>query len=465
VVNLHSAAGTGNAMGGLANAACSHSPLVLVAGQQVRETMGAEPTLTNLDAAALTRPLTVWSYEPASASDVPRAMSQASWAASRAPGGPVYLSVPYDDWGQPASDNDLLLFEREVERAATLSAPHVAELAARLDAAERPALVCGSDVDAVGANDAVRALAEQLDADVWLAPSSYRLSFPNKHGQCRGPLPAHIKGAGEALADYDVVLVAGAPVFRYHPFVPGPYMSTDVEVIHLTEHDAEAVRAPFGRSLVVGDLADSLRQLAGQVRQRPNARRDAWQQPVATTPAADGVFTPERVFALLRDTAPDDTTFVCESTSTTGSFWQQMDLRHPKQYFWPASAGLGFGLAGAVGVKMAMPERPVVAVIGDGSANYGITGLWSAAHYKVPVVFVILNNQTYGALQWYQGQLGVKDIPGLDLPGIDFVALAQGYGVNASRVATEDALTSTLRQALTGDSPYLIEVATKLTKL
>jgi benzoylformate decarboxylase len=166
---------------------------------------------------------------------------------------------------------------------------------------------------------------------------------------------------------------------------------------------------------------------------------------------------------VLRETAPADTAYVVESTSTNGDFWRHMDLREPGSYFWPASGGLGFGLPAAVGVKLARPDRPVIGVVGDGSANYGITALWSAAQYRVPVVFVILNNGTYGALRWFAGMLGTGDVPGLDVPGIDFLSLARGYGVPAQAAGTAAELADLVRQGLAAEGPTLIEVRTELT--
>ena len=168
---------------------------------------------------------------------------------------------------------------------------------------------------------------------------------------------------------------------------------------------------------------------------------------------------PEQLFALIRATAPDDAVYVNESTSTAQAFWSQMDLRHQGSYYFPASGGLGFGLPAAVGAQMAT-DRQVVGLIGDGSANYGITALWTAAQYQIPVVIVILNNGTYGALRGFGALLGTGETPGLDVPGIDFVRLAEGYGVDATGVSTADAFNAAFNSALASDKPALIEVRT-----
>jgi len=149
---------------------------------------------------------------------------------------------------------------------------------------------------------------------------------------------------------------------------------------------------------------------------------------------------------------------VNESTSNTESFWQLVRFDRARSFCFPAAGALGFGIPAAVGIQLAEPGRPVIGVIGDGSANYGITGLWSAAHYRVPVTFMILRNDEYGVLKWFAGGLKATGLPGLDLPGIDYCAIAKGYGVRAVRIATRDELAAALSHSIASDSPSLIEV-------
>ncbi|MFK5634120.1 MULTISPECIES: benzoylformate decarboxylase [unclassified Ornithinimicrobium] len=460
-VSLHAASGTGNAMGALTNAVSSHTPLVLLAGQQVRATLGLEPMLANVDAALLTRPLTRWSSEPACATDVPRALNQAFAEAVRDGGGPVYLSVPYDDWDRDAAPGDRHLLGRSVVECRDAPEPVVAGLVERLDAAAHPVLVLGPTLDTGAGYAAGVRLAEALGAAVWVSPSTHRMPFPNRHPLFRGVLPAAVAHVSELLAGHDLVLVAGAPVFRYHQHVPGDYLARGTHLVHLTDDGGEAARAPMGEA-VVADVVGTLTRLADGVRPRGVAV-GAYTEPAPARAGGDGRLDPEEVFATVRETAPADTAYVVESTSTNAAFWAQMDLRQPQSYFWPASGGLGFGLPAAVGVRMGLGERPVVALVGDGSANYGITALWTAAQQRVPVVFVILNNGTYGALRWFADLLGVPKAPGLDVPGIDFVQLGQGYGVPSARASDVAGLRRLLAEGLASDGPSLIEVPTTLT--
>ncbi len=464
VANLHAASGTGNAMGALTNAAVSRTPLLVLAGQQVRDTVGQEVMLASTDAGLLTRPLTGFSAEPLAPADVPRTVAQALHETRVARSGPAYVSVPYDDWDRPAPSGFPHLLDRVVRDATYVDPAVAADLAGRLREADHPLLVLGPDLDGRIGYDALMALAEHLGATVHVAPSPHRLPFPNRHRLFAGVLPAGVRSVAAALAGHDLVLVLGAPVFRYHQHEPGDLLPEGTALVQVTDSASAAARAPMGEALVadpaavVESLLDLLDVDVHTVLATGEA--DRWT-PCADAAAGRDALHPAEVFAALRETQPADTAYVVESTSTNADFWAQMDLRHPGSYFFPASGGLGFGLPAAVGVALARPDRRVVAVVGDGSANYGITALWSAAQQGVPVTFVILRNGGYGALRWFAGLLGTPDVPGLDVPGIDFVPLAEGYGVPAIHVKDRAALSHEL--ARTPDGPRLIQVDTSLT--
>ncbi|MFE2051079.1 benzoylformate decarboxylase [Streptomyces sp. NPDC059459] len=458
LVNLHAASGSGNAMGALTNAVASRTPLVVVAGQQVRPAIGPEANLASVDAQTLMKPLVGWAAEPACAEDVPRALAQAVFEA-RLQRRPTYLSVPYDDWSAEVDDNALAVLDRRVERASVPDAAQGRRLAERVAAARRPALVLGGDIDAPGLFDDVVRLAERLGCPVWAAPSLFRLPFPNRHPLFRGVLPAGIAPVCEAFEGHDLVLVLGAPVFRYHEYLPGRYLPEGTRLVQVTEDASAAARAPMGEALVAGPgaVVDLLLNALGASGEPAGPYRPA---PEPLTARGPGLH-PEQVFAALRDGLPADTAYVVESTSTASAWWRQMDLRRPGSYYFPAAGGLGFGLPGAVGVAMAQPDRPVVGVIGDGSANYGITALWTAAQLGVPLTIVLLRNGTYGALRWFGGLLGVPDAPGLDIPGLDFTRVAEGYGVRARHVGGAEELRAVLAEQ--PGHPRLIQVDTALT--
>ncbi|BBQ01006.1 benzoylformate decarboxylase (plasmid) [Burkholderia sp. SFA1] len=459
LVNLHSAAGTGNAMGALANAWNSHTPLVVTAGQQVRAMVGVEALLANVDAATLPRPLVKWSCEPACAQDVPLALSRAIHTAGTGAKGPVYLSVPYDDWKQQAASGVDHLAGRRVDVAGLPSASAIESLARELEEAKHPVMILGPDVDASAANDFAVAIAEKLAMPVWMAPSAPRCAFPTTHPCFQGLLPAGIASISGLLEGHDLVLVIGAPVFRYHQYEPGEFLPPGARLIAITCDINEATRAPMGDALVA-DIASTLEALSRAVSSANRAMPAPRHRP-GPAPEEAGPLAPERVFDILDDMAPRDAIYVNESTSTTHLMWQRLRMTEQGSYYFAAAGGLGFALPAAVGIQLAKPERRVIGVIGDGSANYGIQALWTAAHYDIPAIFIIMKNGTYGALRWFAGVLHADGVPGLDVPGIDFCSLARGYGVEARLADSGASLTAALRRALDGNKPVLIEVETR----
>jgi len=456
LVNVHSAAGLGNAMGVLVNATISHTPLVIMAGQQTRAMIALEAQLTNVDATQLPRPLVKWSVEPPRAQDVPAALARAIHTAMLPPRGPVFLSVPFDDWAASAEDSADLLLARHVTSSGAATPAIIESLAARLAAARNPVLVVGAEVDEPRAFQAAVQLAEASRMPVWIAPSSSRYPFPTIHPLFRGVLPFAIGRLTAKLAGHDLILVFGAPVFRYHEYVPGAYLPTGAQLIAVTSDPAEAARAPIGEA-IVADPQLVLCQLAGAV---APSERPLPQPRLPVEPVTDSTvpLSAESVFDVLNEVKPSDAIIVNESTSNTDSFWERVRFDRARSFYFPAAGALGFGIPGAVGIQLAEPGRPVIGVIGDGSANYAITGLWSAAHYRVPATFVILRNDEYGVLKWFAGSLKATGLAGLDFPGIDYCSIAQGYGVTAVRIASSDELAAALMRSVASDSPSLIEV-------
>ncbi|MBQ0825972.1 benzoylformate decarboxylase [Streptomyces tagetis] len=471
LVNLHSAAGLGNAMGNLANAHASRTPLVVTAGQQARAMIGlgsvlAEPAMTRVP-----EPHVKWSFEPARAQDVPRALSEAFHLATLAPAGPVFVSLPMDDWAAEVAEHEVAhLAGRRVRSVGAAGPEVVAELAGRLERAASPALVVGPEVDDERAYDRVVALAERLGLPVWVAPTPPRCPFPTRHPLFRGVLPPSIAGVAERLSGHDLVLVLGAPVFRYHAYRPGPWLAEGTELVAVGSDPYAAARAAFGDALV-GDVAAVTGQLLEALGPEPE-RRPAGEAPgageragadVRTAAGADPAravapFTADQVFALMARTLPAGVRLVNESTSNTTQFWHHLELDRPRGLFFPAAGGLGFGLPAAAGVALADPSRPVVAVLGDGAVQYGVAGLWTAVRENLPVTFVVMRNGTYGALRGFVDQLGVENAPGLDLPGLDAVRTAQGYGLPARRITDGAELAAELAAVAPGRGPRLLEL-------
>jgi benzoylformate decarboxylase len=463
-VNLHTAPGVGNAIGSIFNARANRSPLLVTAGQQARSmiTMGA--TLTNRDAVEVPRPFVKWSFEPPRAADVPFALAQAIHHASLPPAGPAFVSIPMDDWDAEVQPQQFASqITRGVAGRAMPPAGEVLALAQRIAAAERPVLVAGPDIDASGGWDAAIELVERQRMAVWASPPTGggRIGFPEDHPAFQGVLPPAVAPIAQALEGHDLILVAGSSVFAYYPNIPGDFLPPGAELIAITCDPDEAARAPVGDA-IVADVGLTLRALADAVADSalspPGAREQPAPRPAPELAKPGSPMSPSAVHATLAELFPADGIVVLESPSSTAALRNQLRLSQPGSYYFSASGGLGFGISAALGVQLAQPQRQVVCVLGEGSAQYAITALWSAAAYSIPVKFLVLRNSEYSILKWFATLEGVTGAPGLDLPALDVAATAESYGVPAISVSERDALHEALSGALAQDGPRLVQV-------
>jgi benzoylformate decarboxylase len=362
-----------------------------------------------------------------------------------------------DDWDAPAEP-------RSPRHVASRSGPDedaLAEAAAALASATSPLLVVGGGVDRAGAWDAAVVLAELLNAPVWEAPAPERASFPQDHRLFQGTLPLGMKPLAAQLQGHDIVLVAGAPVFRYYPHIPGPILPEGTRLIHLTDDPDEAARAPAGDA-IVGDVRDGLEQLADLLAGSVTALPDPPRRPPPRDALATDPISSAFAMRALADALPEDAVVVDEAASSRAQLFDQIRIARPASYYFTASGGLGFGVPAAVGMGLALPARPVVCVAGDGAFMFGMQAIWTAAQYQVPVVYVILNNRGYGILKAFADFQGTPGVPGLDLPGLDIAAIARGLGVDARCVASAADLPGAYREAFhsaaTQRRPVLLDV-------
>lgn len=463
MVNLHTAAGTGNAMGSLVAAYRANTPLIVTAGQQTREMSLIDPYLNNPDATLMPLPWVKWAYEPARAEDVPAAFMRAYAVATQPPAGPVFLSIPLDDWNKPALGPAAV---RTVSRRVQPDEDRLRAFADRISRAQRPLLVLGPEVDRSGAWDAGIAFAEKLRAPVRGGPLSDRCSFPEDHALYAGPLPLTIAGINDALTGHDVVIVIGAQVFRYYPFVAGDYVPDGTEVLQVTADPHLAATAPVGDSLL-GDVGIVLQQLRDLV-QVPSDRQapPGLQRPsVGDLPVGSVPLLPGDVYAALSSVKPEDAAVVMESTSTLADLITWWPTRRPGSFFATGSGGIGWGVPAAVGIALGDRargvKRTIVASIGDGSFQYSIQAIWTAAQHKLPIVFVVQRNGEYAVLKSFALLEETPNVPGMDLPGLDIGSLAKGFGCRTATVGGTEELISVFKAALEADGPTVLVVPTQ----
>jgi benzoylformate decarboxylase len=454
VVNLHSAGGTGHGLGNVVTAFHNRAPLIVIAGQQSRSLLSEDPFLGALDATEFPRPYVKWSCQPARAENVPAAFARAYHVATQPPAGPVFLSVPADDWDRPA----------EIPVAGPRIAPFapdteaLAAVAAALDESEKPALVVGAAVDADNAFSTVVELAEKTRAAVWEAPFSARSSFPENHPLFAGFLRPNRADLAAALAVYDCVLVLGAPAFTYHvvssgegPKLPPLYVINDDPQVLARAPQATGVLATPNHAATT--LTALVRQDAG--RPAPAPREPS---PKATAPAPGAPLSAAFVYRTLADLMPEDGLVVEEAPTHRQDMQAQFPVTSPRGFLTMSSGVLGYGLPAAVGAALAEPARPIVAVLGDGASMYGIQALWTAARQQTAVVFVILDNGEYAAVRRHAIRNGAGKVPGIELGGLDFTALAHGMGCDARRVETEEDLRSALTAGFASRLPTVLHV-------
>jgi benzoylformate decarboxylase len=451
LVNLHTGPGLGNAMGAMITASHNKAPLVVTAGQQDRRHMTLEPLLTG-KLVDLAKPYVKQSFEPVRAADVPREIRRAYHTAMQRPRGPVFISIPMDDWeaeAEPLEDHEVI--------HRTAPDPEALQRFARiLGEARNPAVVTGAGIDRAGAfHDAVE-LAEKLAAPVWQDPVSALASFPQDHPLFRGHLPPSQKQLAQTLSDHDVILVLGAPIFLYYPYVPGPTVAAGTRVLHVSEDPEEAARAAVGTSLV-GDVGLSVRGLTHLLPETDRPSPLATEAPPEPEPGTP--MSVEYVMHTLAGVLPEEAAVFDETASSKATLHKYIRFNRPGSYHTSAAGGLGFCMPGSVGFKLAVPEKPVVCIIGDGSSMYSIQALWSAARYGADVAFIVVNNRGYSILKGFRDAIGAGDkVPGLDVVGIDFAGVARGLGVEGELVEKDEELLPAFKRALNAGRPYLLDV-------
>jgi benzoylformate decarboxylase len=450
-VNLHSGAGVGNALGNIYTAHRNQTPLVITAGQQARSILPLQAFLYAERASEFPRPYVKFSVEPARPEDVPAAIARAYYVAMQPPCGPTFVSVPIDDWSRPTA----LVEARNVSRELGPDVSAMKALASALADSKRPAIVVGPGVDRAQTVDLMIKVAEKAKAAVWASPFSARCSFPERHPQFAGFLHASPGQLSDALRDHDLVVVIGAPVFTFHVEGHASIFDGATTIFQITDDPTAAAVTPTGTSI----LATMKPALSMLLELLPDTKRamPAGRKPPPAPAAADPVPV-EFLLHALSAAMPDDAVLVEEAPSHRPAMQKFMLMRGQDSFYTMTSGGLGYGLPAAVGMALGRPGVRTVCLIGDGSAMYSIQALWTAAQRKLPLTILVINNSGYGAMRSFSQVMQVRNVPGLDLPGLDFVKLAQGHGCDAVRVTKSSEVAAALKRGLAHNGTSLIEV-------
>ncbi|HUJ85925.1 MAG TPA: thiamine pyrophosphate-dependent enzyme [Burkholderiales bacterium] len=471
--NVHVAPGLGNAMGALYNAKFSGSPLILTAGQQEQGHGLLEPLLY-APLVPVAQPFVKWAVEVTRAADLPLIVRRAAKVALTPPTGPVFISLPGD-----VLEQQVELARARPTRVDARNRPSdeaLARLAARLLAAKNPVILAGQELSIHDAFAEAAELAELLGAGVYQQTIPYSAQFPTEHRAYLGALTRNQKLVRAALEPFDLALCLGADLLRMSVYSPVDPLPEGMAVAHISERDWELGKNHPTEFALQANVKETLRALLPLL--RAQRRAGAEQRLAALAPrnwsaqrakarlaaleaAEEKPIDPRYLMLRLAEALPGNAVVVEEALTSSLSLPAFLALRDPKSYYGLASGGLGFALPGAVGVSLALPARPVVAVVGDGSALYGIQALWTAAHEKLPITYVITNNRSYRILKERLISMRNSDkFIGMDIrePSIDYCALAQSMGVPAKRIIEPQDFAGALREAVASGGPRLIEV-------
>ena len=485
VVNLHVAPGLGNALGSLYNAVVGKMPLVVTAGQQDSRMLVREPILSH-DLVSMAKPLVKWSVQLQHIEEIPVIFPRAFKVAQDTPRGPVFIALPGNVIDQEA---DLHLPALGASYRRNRPDPEGLMAAARcLAQANHPVVICGDGVQATQAQAELVRIAEQLGAHVWSTVLTGALGFPNMHPQFRGTLPGEYSAIRRALDNADAVLAVGADLFDEVFYDDNSPLPEGCKLIHIDNSSWEIgknIPTEIGLladpKLALQELSEVIApQLSSAAQQAAERRRSAVaerkQQEIdrqvqrAHNRAGDTPIAPPFLMAVLRDCLPKDVVVYNEAITAEADLTRTLPFSLPNSLFGNHGGGIGQGLPGAIGVKLANPDRQVVALVGDGSAMYTIQSLWTAARYHLPILYIILNNQSYRILKLnmnrYRRLLHIPEgrpYPFMDFTDhqLDFTDMARGMGVAAKRISRPDDIQPAIQAALASGVPYLLDVITE----
>ena len=432
LVNLHTTAGLGNAVGALATARSNRVPLVVIVGQQDRRHLALQPFLAG-DLEGLAGRYPVWVNQPMRAQDVPGAVARA-WHEAVDGKGPALVIVPSDDWAA-AAENAVIAAPAVLHRADGVDPSRVGELVKLLTESASPAMVVGADADDADSWAALIQLAERLNCPVWQEAFAARAGFPQDHPLFAGHLPAGRARLRRALQDHDLVLTVGAPVFRQYPYEAGDFVSSGTTLVMVTDDIEDAHHSPVALA-VVASPAPVCRLLAQRLPQRAGDSQSIRSRVETAEPSPSTSLRAAQVMTALAERISPDTVIVEETPSSRPDLHRLLPARQPLGFLSAAMGGLGFAMPAAIGVRMAQPDRPVVAIVGDGSSIYGIQSLWTAAHYHCGVLFVVLANGRYAIMDRLAEQHGGGKPPWPAFEEVSIHQIATGFGCPAQRVDT-----------------------------
>lgn len=475
--NLHCAPGLGHAMGALYTAKFNNSPIIVTAGQYEQGYGLTEPLLYE-PLVRIAEPLVKWAVEVERAVDLPRIVHRAAKIALTPPMGPVFISLPGSildevvemDLGQPTA----------VNARSRPTQSWLEQLATRLRQAKRPVILAGQELGRYDCFEQAASLAELLGAPVYLEPVPYNARFPSNHPLNMGDITRNQHKVRETLSAYDLLICLGGDLLRMSPKAEVEPLPDGMPVVHISERSWELGKNYPTEMAVLANVADTLDALlpilTAQINESERAvaqqralqaqasnwssTRDKLSQSLLTK-ATQVPTHPDFAVSQVVQALPSNVIVVDETLTTNAALNKLYPANDPASFYGLTSGGLGFGMAGAIGVSLGQPSRPVVATIGDGSALYSIQSMWTAANLKLPITYVIMNNRSYRIIKdrlksmRHTDQFVAMD---LDDPIVDFVRVAEGFGLTAVRIESPAEIQAAVKAGVASGKPNLVEI-------
>ncbi|MAT38360.1 MAG: thiamine pyrophosphate-binding protein [Ectothiorhodospiraceae bacterium] len=482
VVQLHSGVGLGNGIGMMYQAMRGHAPLVVIAGEAgiQYDSMDAQMAA---DLVSMARPVTKWSTRVVEKGSLLRVLRRAIKMACTAPMGPVFVSLPMD------------ILDAEIEEPILpTTRPHttvspmdtdVTAIADMLANSRNPMIIMGDGICASGAQAELAEVAELVGAEVWGADNS-EVNIPQEHPLYMGNL-GHMFGSHsqEITTKADAVLICGTYVFpEVFPAMDNVF-AKDAQVMHI-DLNAYEIAKNFNIDLgVVADpkqtllkvantlkaglkddrkklAADRVSKISGEKLETLKQLKEHDESVKNDTPMHASVF-----MKALSEKLDDDAIIFDEALTSSPEMTRYIPANKPGTFFQTRGGSLGVGFPGAIGLKLANPDKTVIGFSGDGGSMYTIQAMWTAAHHNVPAKFVVCNNHSYMLLKlnimqyWKERGIDEHEFPAsftLDGPSINFADLAESMGVKAVRVEKPEEVPAAVEQMLSHDGPFLVDL-------
>jgi acetolactate synthase-1/2/3 large subunit len=461
VVVVTTGPGATNVLTPLAESHAVSVPVVAImsdiAAAQVGRDLGALHEVVNQ--IECFRPVTRMAEAITAGSDIAPAVGGAFELLRTGRPGPVALSVPHDLLGATV--------ESVVRQPSGAGRPpcHVAEIEAaarRLERAARPLLIAGGGVVTAGAGRELVALARRLGAPV-ITTVMGRGAMPEDDPLFLGVLPNR-RATEPVLRAADVVLAVGCrfTARSTQGLLLNLRFTSAQTLIHIDVDPTVIGRLYPAQLGIVGDARDGLARLVATL--GPGAGASAWDRArLDELRVASGPRYTEAVAGMigaLREGVPRDGIVVNDQTGI--NYWMEwrFPVLEPRTFLYPVgTAVLGYGVPAAIGAKIARPERAVAAVVGDGGFMFSVNELATAVKYRLPIAFVVMNDDRYGAIKWLQERMFDGRWGEADLANPDFVALARAFGARGARLPGPAALPDALAAAFAAEGPTVLEVS------